>query len=202
MNLKICNINVLVSMTSVISYKLAQEVLGLRTWDNFKWAKINVCYLRSCFFGIFLLVQAEAIQTSHWFFFLCCCHLLKCVNQSSTVLLFSYKTYRKGTFNLKNGDKNEGIALVRRKGPTEAILPQGFHKEVWSSLLCHRDFCGILICHHDTIISILLTFVSNFFFLSGNNITLAYGSEVPLKSFAGTSCASTTPTAREFSLKL
>ena len=126
----------------------------------------------------------------------------KYVNQSSTVLLFSYKTHTKGTFNLKNGDKNEGIALVRRKGPTEAILPQGFHKEVWSSLLCHRDFCGILICHHDTIISILLTFVSNFFFLSGNNITLAYGSEVPLKSFAGTSCASTTPTAREFSLKL
>lgn len=47
----------------------------------------------------------------------------------------------------------------------------------------------------------MLTLVSNFFFLSGNNITLAYGSDVPLKSLAGMSCASKTPTVRVLLLK-
>ena len=71
----------------------------------------------------------------------------KCVYQSSTVLLFSNKTQKKSGLK-KNGDKNEETAFVRRRGPTDAIIPPGLDKEDWSSLFYHMDFCGTLISHN------------------------------------------------------
>ena len=72
MNLKICHINMLVSMTRSNIIEIERRFITWPTPDCtwvgdeiiFKSAKINVCFLRSHFFGIALLVQAEAIQFS------------------------------------------------------------------------------------------------------------------------------------------
>ena len=102
---------------------------------------MNVCCLRSHFFGIALLVQAEAIQFSFTVHY----HINAYINQ----VLFCFSLIKQKKSGLKkNGDKNEETAFVRRRGPTDAIIPAGLDKEDWSSLFYHMDFCGTLISHN------------------------------------------------------